>query len=101
MPIEMVPAPSRILKQVSTWIVLLTGIGDLVHGLLIVFADQHLLTTGQVTIANAVLLFIAAASKLVQQNIALTVDQKAAVIASVKAAPVKVPKGAGEPQPLP
>jgi len=89
---ELIAAPSRILKQFSTWILLLTGLGDTAHVLLASLADVHVLTSTQLTIANAVLVFVSTAMKLVQQNIALTVGQKADMIDAVNNAPTKPPK---------
>ncbi len=87
--VQLVAAPSRVFKQVSTWILLLTGIGDLVHVLLAVLADLHYLNTTQLALANALLAFAAGVAKLIQQNIALTDAQKDAMIAAVEAAPSK------------
>lgn len=89
---NMIPAPSRVLRQVSTWILILMGVGDLAHLLLATLGDLHVLDATQLAVGNATLAFFAGAAKLVQQNIAMTEEQKEAVIASVQAAPTKGPR---------
>ena len=96
---NLIAAPGRAFKTVSMWILMFTGLGDLVHALLAVFSEVHLLNPTQLTIANAVLVFVAGASKLVQQNMALTEDQKEALVESVKNAPTKAPRDGRDTQP--
>ena len=89
---EMIVAPSRAFKTVSMWILMLTGIGDLAHLMLTTMTDLNYLTPQQLTLANAVLVFFAGAAKLVQQNIAMTPDQKSDAIERIQDAPDKAPK---------
>lgn len=92
---NMIPAPGRIFKQWSTIILLFAGIGDLAHVLLASLADLHYLTATQLGLFNAVLAFAAGAAKLVQQNIALTEEQKVDMIAAVESAPTKAAPAVG------
>jgi hypothetical protein len=94
---EMIPVPSRIFKQISTWIMLLTGLGDAAHAFLSSLFDLHILTGSQLGAMNAGLVFVAVAAKLVQQNIALTQDQKDTLHEAVANAPVKADKTASAP----
>lgn len=89
MAITVIPAPSRVLKQVSTWILMLAGVGDLAHVFLATLGDMHYVSGTTLGLINAGLVFLAGAAKMVQQNIALTADQKADMIEAVKAAPDK------------
>jgi hypothetical protein len=87
----MVPVPSRILKQASTWILMLIGVLDLAHLLMVTLFDLHAVDSSQLAIGNAVLAFLSGVAKLFQQNIALTDEQKVVMIAAVQNAPSKGP----------
>lgn len=89
---EMIPAPSRVLRQWSTWILSVQGIGDLVHALLAGLLDLHYVTGEQLALINLVLSFAAGMARLIQQNIPMTEEQKTAVIEATQAAPTKPPK---------
>jgi predicted RNA methylase len=92
----MIPAPSRVLKQYSTWILIATGLFDLAHVLLAGMADIHVLTTQQLALANLVLAFLSGAAKLVQQQIAATAEQKVEIVERAASLPVK--KGEIDPE---
>lgn len=89
---ELIPAPSRIFKTVSMWIVLTAGMGDLAVGLVAVFADMHIVSTQTLAIVNAVAAFGAGAAKLIHQNIKLTEEQKFDMVEAIQNAPTKEPK---------
>jgi|SRR5688572_157194 hypothetical protein len=98
---EMIPVPSRVFKQVSTWILIVLAVGDAAHIVLDVLLDNQLLTAAQLASANAILGALATVAKLVQQNIKLTEQQKETLIEAVANAPTKGPStGNTAPTPL-
>jgi hypothetical protein len=98
---SMVPVPSRMFKTISMWILMFAGVGDLAIGLIQSLEVAHIVTGAQLAGINAVIVFLAGASKLVQQNIALTPDQKDTLHEAIDNAPVKVdPKVTPPTQPM-
>jgi len=93
---QMIPAPSRVLKQYSTWILIAIGLFDLAHVMLSGMADIHVLSTQQLALANMVLAFCSGAAKLIQQNISATAEQKVEIVERATAIPMK--KGEIDPE---
>jgi hypothetical protein len=98
---NMIPVPSRIFKQISTWILIVLAVGDAAHIVLDVLFNNQLLTAAQLASVNAILGAVATAAKLVQQNIKLTEEQKETLIESVANAPTKPAKGGDTQAPEP
>jgi hypothetical protein len=96
---NLVPAPTRVLKQWSTWVLLAQGVLDLAvvawHSL--AAPDLHFITTDQAIVGNILLTFLAGALKFIQQNIALTEAQRVAIVEAALAAPAKQPPGGTPP----
>lgn len=92
MPLEMVPVPSRVAKQWSTWVALALLIVDVVTGISHVALDKHLMSAEVLALVNSIMAGLAVVLKFVQQNIKLTDDQKETLIEAVQDAPSKPPK---------
>lgn len=92
----LIPAPSRVLKQYSTWILIALGLFDLAHVLLAGMAGIHVVTAQQLAVANLVLAFLSGAAKLIQQHIPATAEQKVEIVERAAALPVK--KGEIDPE---
>lgn len=90
---QMVPAPGRVFKQVSMWaLIALTAI-DAAYIIVTIFFDNQLISAQTLASINGVLGAIGGVAKMIRQNIPMTEEQKADVIASVEAAPLKPSKG--------
>jgi hypothetical protein len=86
---ELIPAPGRAFRTWSMWLLIATGIFDLAVLLLKTLTDLHVMTAETVLIVNAVLAFATGVVRLIQQQIALTTEQKVAVIESAASQPMK------------
>lgn len=87
-----VPVPSRIYKQWSTWAIAALAIFDIVVGLVAVLGDQNLLSPQLFASINSGVAAIALALKYVKQNIKFTEEQKETLVEAVAAAPTKPAK---------
>lgn len=91
---QLVPAPSRHFKTWSMWLIILAGVVDLTVLLTKQLADIHVVTVEELAVINAVLAFLAGAVRLIQQQIAMTAEEKIDTIAVTAAQPMKP----GEPE---
>jgi hypothetical protein len=87
-----VPVPSRIYKQWSTWAIAALGLFDVSIGLIAVLGDTHVLTPEVFASINSAAAAIALALKYVKQNVKFTEEQKETLVEAVAAAPTKPPK---------
>lgn len=90
---DLIPAPGRQLKTYSFWLLALLAFFDLANVLVAYYGEQHLLPAHAVYTINAVVAFLALLVRQFQQQIAVTPEQKAALIEAAEAAPLKPTKG--------
>lgn len=86
---QLVPAPARHFKTWSMWLLILAGLIDLAVFLVKTLTDAHVVTVETLAIANAVLAFLTGAVRLIQQEIAMTAEEKIDTIAVTAAQPMK------------
>lgn len=88
---KLIAAPSRVMRQVSTWVLMAQGILDLclLSWNSLVSPDLHFVDAKTAILGNIVLTFFAGVAKVVQQQIPLTIEQKEAIVESVHALPTK------------
>lgn len=91
---ELIAAPSRIFKHLSTWILLAAGAGDALHVVLTAATELQLLSTSQLAAVNGLFVLLATAAKLIRQDIPLTSAQKQQIVEQVIQAPTKREPGA-------
>lgn len=87
---ELIPAPGRQLKTISDWLAIALIVLDAVHGLLLVFGDLHLMRPEALAATNATIAALILVAKRIRQQIAVTPEQKVAMVEAAAAAPVKV-----------
>ena len=88
---NLIAAPGRAFKTYSMWIAIAAVIFNSAGGLLEVFTSLHLISPTVFAAVNATLAALIGASKLIQQTIAVSPDDKAALVAAAQATPVKAP----------
>lgn len=86
---NLIPAPSRQFKTVSFWLIIFGGVADSALILLATLGVMPIPHAQDMMIGHAVLAFLTAVSKFVQQQIALTTTQKVDMLNSLASAPVK------------
>lgn len=86
---ELIPAPGRQLKTVSFWLITILILADTALALVAYFGELHLLSAPAVTTINALLGALILIAKQYQQQIAVTPEQKVAMVEAAAAAPVK------------
>lgn len=85
----LVAAPARVFKTVSFWLAIVGSATDLVVGLLKAFEVAHVMDGNTLLLVNAGWLFLVGLAKLIQQQIALTKEQKQEMVEAVLNAPTK------------
>lgn len=86
---QLVPAPARHFRTWSMWLLILAGLVDLAVLLAKQLVDVHVVTVEQLAVINAALAFLAGGVRLVQQQIAMTAEEKIDTIAVTAAQPMK------------
>lgn len=86
---QIVPAPRREFKTVTMWLGIFIGSLDSLVLLLQTLTELHVVDSTTLLAINAVLGFLIVPAKLLMQNIAVTAEQKEAMVAAVAAAPLK------------
>jgi hypothetical protein len=86
---EIVAAPARTFKTYSTWLAIAVVLFDGAGGLLETFSSMHLISAATFAAVNAVLVALIPVVKLIKQQLTVTPDQKAAIVADAQAMPVK------------
>lgn len=86
---ELVPAPSRVFKTYSMWLLIATGVFDLAVVMIKTMTDLHVIGAETALTVNAVMVFLTGVVRLIQQNISTTTDQKVALVESAAEQPMK------------
>lgn len=86
---ELIPAPGRQLKTISDWLAIGLILLDGTAAVLAIFADLHLMQPEQLAAANAFIGVLILVAKRIKQVIAVTPEQKVAMVEAAAAAPVK------------
>lgn len=86
---ELVAAPARTLRTYSTWLAIAVVLFDSAGGLLETFSSVHLISATTFAAVNAVLVALIPVVKIIKQQLTVTPDQKAAIVADAQATPVK------------
>lgn len=85
---QIVPAPGRQFKSFSMILGLFIGSFNALALLLQVVGSAHVLSAQTVLLINGVLAFLIVPAKLLQQQLAVTTDQKIAIIAAAASLPM-------------
>lgn len=93
---ELVPAPGRVAQTHSFIIGALLLLFDLVQAIAHVYETEGALSATTVVVINLVMVFAANLTRMYQQQIAVTPEQKIEMVEAVLAAPVKA--GTEDPQ---
>lgn len=86
---EIVPAPARVFKTYSMWLLIATGVFDLAVVMLKTMTDLHVIGAETALVINAVMVFLTGVVRLINQQIPASTEQKVALVESAASQPMK------------